>query len=415
MRTSRRELRGDASPCVVRPDLDAGAAEALGQSLARLFAAAGRETDAPKSATPIALAQRVREALTELAGLTDATGLGSESLGEVERLQNALLRSSVDVLLDRIEEGKIRDLPHRLRWSEDLANPDGVVQQRHGPTSFRDIAEIVARLAADLTARHAGQRAEQILAAFALAADDFSLFRVIDFYERHQACRLAVEAAREPTDGSPDARGFGLAAVATGRRLLLPPIVIATTGPVASGKSTIAHALARRVGAPRVVADRVRDILLETPEGLSERECHEAYWQRAFAPGFEDRVYRAVVHRAEHVLASGRPVVLDACMPTRARRREIDRLAAAHGVPLWFVECQPDPAVLRTRLAERNTRDGCSDAAWEAIARDLAGRWQPWTDAERGRHLRLDTGQPVEQCLEATRAALPGWPERFPD
>ncbi|MBW2241088.1 MAG: AAA family ATPase [Deltaproteobacteria bacterium] len=410
--TSSRNLRPLGLPSV---GLDGAAAEALGQSLARLFAAAKREVGNSKSATPIALAQRVRNAVAELATVADATRLGPESLDEVERLQQAQLRSSVDVLLDRIEEGKIRALPNRLRWSTALARPDGVFQQHHEPTAFRDVAEILARLGVDLTARHAGQRAEQILAAFALAADDYSLFRVIDFYERHQACRLAVEAAEGAGGGGPDARSFGLAAVATGRRLLLPPIIIATTGPVASGKSTIAHALALRIGAPRVVADAVRDVLLETPAGLSEREIHEAYWQRAFAKGFEDRVYRAVVHRAEHVLASGRPVVLDACMPTRARRREIEQLAAAHGVPLWFVECRPDPAVLRKRLAERNTRDGCSDPAWEAIARDLAKRWEPWTDAERGRHLHLDTGQPVEQCLEATRASLPGWPDRFPD
>ncbi len=191
--------------------------------------------------------------------------------------------------------------------------------------------------------------------------------------------------------------------------------MLATTGPVASGKSTIARALALRIGAPRVVADAVRDVLLDVPPGWSEREIHEARWQRAFAPGFEERGYHAVLARAEPVLASGRPVVLDACMPNRTRRREVADLAASHGVPVWFVECRPDPAVLRKRWAERDARDGCDEPAWDAIARELSLRWEPWSNDEPGEHLLLDTGQPVERCIQATRAAIPGWPERFPD
>ena len=390
------------------------AAEALGRGLAEHFASAPRAPDGNGSATPIALARRVRQAVAGLAEVASEVGLGPEALGTVERLQTDLLRVAVDALLDRIEAGRIRGLPGDLRWTPSLQRSDGTLRLPDAATAMRDVAEALARLGVDLIARHAGHRAEQLLAAYALAADDYDLFRVIDFYERYQACMLAVETARARPDEGPDARRFGLAALASGGRTLLPPIVIATTGPVASGKSTIAHALALRVGAPRVVADAVRDTLLGTPASWSGREVHEALWLRALAPGFEERVYRGLLRRARDVLASGRPVVLDACMPTRLRRREIAELAAAHQVPLWFIECQPEPAVLRRRLAERNTRDGCGNPAWEAIACDLAAHWEPWSEAESGQHLRLDTGQAVEDCLEATRAAIPGWPERFP-
>ncbi|MCP3984501.1 MAG: AAA family ATPase [bacterium] len=400
-----------------RSHFDEAATEALGQELGRYVA--GSQPEHGNGATPMALAHRVREAVAGLAGVASEVGLSPKDLEGIEQRQTELLRGSVEALLDRIEAGRIRHLPDGIRWSRTLQDSMGKLQLPAAPTAPRDVAEVLARLCVDLTARHAGQQAELLLAAFALAADDYGLFRVIDFYERHQACRLALETTRKPRNEGPDARSFGLAAVASGARALLPRIVIATTGPVASGKSTIAHALALRIGAPRVVADTVRDVLLDIPSDPRgperEREIHEALWRRAFEPDFEDRVYRAVLNRADDVLSSGRPVVLDACMPTCARRREVGELAAAHRAPLWFVECQPSQAVLRNRLTERNIRDGCNSPAWETIAGHLTERWEPWSSAEPGHHLLLDTGQPVEQCLEATRTAIPGWPDRFPD
>lgn len=394
---------------------DAAAAEAVGRGLARHFASAPGVGSDISSVTPVALARRVQQAVAELAEIAPAAGLGHNALDAIGRRQGELLRGALDPLLDRIERGRIRRVPGDLRCERVALDAEQGLELDDPSVAARDVAEALGRLCVDLTARHAGRRAEQLLAAFALAADDYDLYRVIDFYERHQACRLAALTAQERPDEPATTRRFGLAALASGGRVLLPPIVIATTGPVASGKSTIAHALALRVGAPRVVADAVRDALLDAPAGWSEREIHEALWQRAFAPGFEERVYRAVQQRARNVLASGRPVVIDACMPSRVRRREVAELASEHGVPFWFVECRPDPAVLRKRLAARDQRDGCDKPAWDAIARDLSDHWEAWADDEPGHYLRLDTGQPVDQCLETTRAAIPSWPDRFPD
>ena len=92
-------------------------------------------------------------------------------------------------------------------------------------------------------------------------------------------------------------------------------------GAGASGKSTLARALATRLGAVRIEGDEVRD-------DLGHEAVHEAHWERVFGPAFEEQIYTELLRRAEERLRSGRSAVLDACLPratpsawTRGRAR----------------------------------------------------------------------------------------------
>lgn len=218
------------------------------------------------------------------------------------------------------------------------------------PFSSRD----VAALALDLRARGAHRRAEQLLAAWALAADDYEIFR-----------------------------SFGLADGTT------PPLSIATGGAVAAGKSTLAKALSRRIAAPVVVADRVREALLAP---LGEAVAHEIGWTREFG----ERVYDAVFDRADAVLASGRSVVIDACFPRQAQRRAAAALAERHGARFVFVHCDPAPAEIEARLSKREARDG---GEWRSLAASAAA-WEPLRADEPGRHLRLTSNRAWRRALE---------------
>ena len=221
----------------------------------------------------------------------------------------------------------------------------------------RVTTEQVAALVGELRARGAARRAEQLAAAYAAAADDYALYRRLD-----------------PLGGE--------------------PLVIATGGRVASGKSTLAKAVARRLAAPRVVADRVRHALLaEVPDGSG----HELAWARAFS----DQVYAGLLARADDVLASRRPVVLDACFPSAARRAAAAALAERHGARFVFACCDAPPADIAARLRLRDVRDGASPGGWEKIASEIEAQWEPPRDGEPGRLVRIDTSLPRGTWLRA--------------
>jgi len=222
-------------------------------------------------------------------------------------------------------------------------------------------ADDVAALVRELRARGTARRAEQLAASFVLAADDYALYG-----------RLGALADE--------------------------PLVIATGGRVASGKSTVAKAVSRRLAAPRVVADRVRETLLaDAPDGTG----HELAW----APDFGARVYGGLFARAEDVLASRRAVVLDACFPSAARRREAAALARRHGARFVFAHCEAPPEDIARRLRWRDVRDGTEPGAWEKIANELEAQWEPPRASEPGRLVRVDTHQQRRAWLRALRVA----------
>jgi FMN phosphatase YigB (HAD superfamily)/predicted kinase len=185
--------------------------------------------------------------------------------------------------------------------------------------------------------------------------------------------------------------------------------VIAVGGLVASGKTTLASALAQRLGAAHVEADHERAALL-----APAAEVHEPEALRRLAPELEARVYAALVHRAEPILARGRPVVLDGCFARAAQRDAARALARRNGAPFVFVECVASEQATRTRLAKRDRRDG--HPGWEWLHADLAARWERADSLARDEHLRVETAEPARAARQVEEHAAiwsraPGpWP-----
>jgi len=165
-------------------------------------------------------------------------------------------------------------------------------------------------------------------------------------------------------------------------------VLVAVGGLVASGKSTLARELALKLGAEQIDADRVRESLLG------------GRWAHSFDPGLEEEVYAELLLRAEVVLDSGRPVVLDACFPLARYRIAARALAERHAQPFLFVECRVSEATTRERLAARDDRAG--HPGWEQIHRDLAAHWQPVRELKPGEHLVVET----DRSFSANEAAL---------
>ena len=135
----------------------------------------------------------------------------------------------------------------------------------------------------------------------------------------------------------------------------------------------------------------------------------EGAWKGAYDPSFTERVYEEVIRRASQVLASGRPVIIDASFRSAATRRAARELAERHKVPFTFVECKADPAVCKDRLRTRSGEPTVSDGRLE-IFDDFCARWEPVTELSPDEHRALDTGRPLEETRAALRESLPTWP-----
>jgi len=180
------------------------------------------------------------------------------------------------------------------------------------------------------------------------------------------------------------------------------PLVIAVGGRVASGKSHMARALAARLAAEHIEADRIRDRLALRPASVSSPD--DSAWRWGFGALISTEVYAALDREAEHALASGRRIVVDACFPYRTQRERIRSLARRFGAAFLFVECRADVSIVRQRLAERDAKS--ERAGWIALSEELDRAWEPVEELPGPEHLLVDTGGPLEEAVRAVLARL---------
>ena len=394
-------MRANPHAAEIDPERARQLADALVLRHAELARSTARHPDAAQ------LAGAVHDAVCAIEKL--APELAATALRETAAAQAQFLETHADLLLARAAAGRVLAGALVLRLADFTFQTDGTA--RLVPTADAtgagpaDVCVELAGIAVELLAAGRVEPAERLISHYAGEANDFDLYRVVDLYERCGALERAAAAVKQDgEEARAIARRLILVAQAGGRRSVLPPLVVAIGGTVASGKSTLARALADRMAAPRVVADRIRDQQLF---GVAGR-VHESGWAEAFDAGFHDRVYAELLRRADCALDSGRAVVLDGCF-SRARDRDAARsLARRHQVPFRFVECRVDPAVQRTRLTERD--DASARGGWQAIADALAAEWEPAIELSEPERVILDTSGALAASAAQLEVHIPTWP-----
>ena len=359
--------------------------------------------------------------------------LGPEAARELESWQLDFLRRRAARFEARARDGKVRDGHGDLRLEHvylrtEPEEPDREPVYGSGAIvivdciefnrrfRFADVSAEVAFLAMDLTWHAEPELAEHFLAAYASAADDFGLYPVVDFYESYRAFvrgKISALVASDPEQSATarrradkEARKYFVLALASERRRLLPPRLIAVGGVIASGKSTVARGLSDALAAPVIDADRTRKRWL----GVAPRQpVHEAPWTGAYSPAASREVYRRLFARADAVLSSGRTAILDASFRSREERRRAAALAERHGVPFHFIECRASSQLCRDRLVRRQREGGVSDGRLE-IFDDFVARWERVVELQPEQHTIANTSKPLETTLEGLRDELGGWP-----
>jgi len=163
--------------------------------------------------------------------------------------------------------------------------------------------------------------------------------------------------------------------------------LIVLAGLPATGKSSIARELARRIGAVWLRIDSM----------------DQAIWSSGTAPSdLRDWTYRAAQAVAADNLSLGHDVIADCVNDWQEARDGWEQSGRRAGAEVLWVEIAcSDPAEHRRRVEARSSDiAGLVLPNWEAIV----GRdFHPW-DRD---HLTIDTShRTLEQCVEKTLAAL---------
>jgi putative hydrolase of the HAD superfamily len=170
-------------------------------------------------------------------------------------------------------------------------------------------------------------------------------------------------------------------------------LLVVMLGRVASGKSSVARELARRLGAVRIEGDLVRADLLSADSAA----VHEVAEWRTFTPGFAREAYQEFFRRAERALVTGHRVVLDACFARNADRLAARALARKLGVPFILVECRASEETIHARLAARDQTGGTR--GWEAIHDDLLSQWEPLAEIAEDECVTARSEGPLDVCV----------------
>jgi predicted kinase len=158
-------------------------------------------------------------------------------------------------------------------------------------------------------------------------------------------------------------------------------MLIVFAGPPCSGKSTLAAALARRLGIPHLSMDATRQRIL--PGAAHTRADREV-------------AYRAMHFAAELLLAAGASAILDAPYGHREDREELARIG---GGQLKRIECRVAPETAVRRFRERG-RDAIRLDLTEELVAEMVREYVYIGDG-----LTLDTEVlSKEECMEKLSA-----------
>jgi uncharacterized protein len=380
---------------------------ATARTTERFHASAARQ---PVGGWSRQVAEAWRENLEQLA---DAGGIAlvATRIDAWGRFASGFLRRRAAELDARARTGRVVDGHGDLRAEHVILEDYGVTivdRLEFDPLLRRvDVADDLAFLIMDLHALGAGWAAEELAAAYRDAGGDpgdaalvagFAVYRAqvrakVAFLRAAQLAGPAAERARRSALHLADVADR-LAWTARG------PLLLVVSGPPASGKSTLASALASAGDLVLLSSDAVRKEALAVPAGA--RAPTEAY-----TPAAKRVVYSALGERASTALRAG-SVIVDATFGDPEHRDAfLAGLSSADRDRLRLVACE---APLEVRIERARLRaaagDDPSDAGPEVVRRLTGGIAEP-PSAQR---LQVETDGPVDDLV----ARVASWIDESP-
>src|SRR5579859_5810041 len=263
--------------------------------------------------------------------------ISAEQQVSIQAYVRDFLEANAEILEQRIQQGRIRDghgdlhagsvcVTHRRVYLFDCIEFND---------RFRcaDVAAEVAFLAMDLDHLGRADLGTAFVDAYVRTSGDSELRRLLDFYKCYRACvrgkvlgfqlgepgRSAVELER----AAEEARAYSELAYAYTRQRVEPTLLVCMGLP-ASGKTTLAHALAGRLGLVHLSSDVLRKKLA----GIRPTDRRLAGFQRGiYSRATSRRTYAMLRKQAARWLRRGQSVVLDATYGQPSERAALRQLA----------------------------------------------------------------------------------------
>lgn len=330
-----------------------------------------------------AIEQRWRENLSELdryAG-TSIAGVSAESVSRIRHLVAEFLSGRASLFARRIEEGFIVD-GHGDLLADDIFWVDGKPAlldclEFDDELRYVDCVDDAAFLAMDLEFLGRKDLGDYFLERYARHSADAAPPALRDFYIAYRAVvRAKVDCVRlsqgKPESAQDAARHLAIAT----RHLADGAVRLALVGGnPGTGKSTLAHALAEKVGARVISTDDVRRELRDSGAITGDSGVLDAGLYR---PDNVTTVYEVVLRRARLLLEGGQPVILDGTWRDPEVRAQAYRLAAETHSAMVELVCSATVDTAAGRI--RTRRSGSSEVTPE-IAAALAAQHTGWDAA----------------------------------
>jgi aminoglycoside phosphotransferase family enzyme/predicted kinase len=388
------------------------------RQLARKLASFHAVYRAPEASTPYGSYGRVAADWQEnFAQTLEVVGhtLSRETYHRIEQAVTTFLSQRAAWFSQRVADGHIRDCHGDLR-AEHIYLEEKQVQiidciEFNSQFRYIDTTSEIAFLAMDLERLGFAAHADAFVREYVEAAEDVTLYRLLDFYRCYRAyVRGKVRSflwrdaghRRDHSHLQNEAQTYFDLAARYAQRLARPMLVI-TTGLIGSGKSTIAQGVAEALELEVYSSDRIRKeragLTPDTPQ-------HVAYGTGLYSAAMSEQTYEALATSARDALQRGASVIVDAAFPKQAQRAQFQALAQAAGADCYLLECLVPEEVLRARLEQRTqTPGGISDGRLEILPQ-FKQRYEPVRKIGKMDPIRLDTAQPIVKCVQHALAAI---------
>ncbi len=333
--------------------------------------------------------------------------ISKEQYERIVNYTNNFINQNSGLFDKRVSGGRIRDCHGDLHAAH-ICFTDGICIydciEFNDRFRYCDVASEIAFLAMDLDRYGYADLSRGFVKAYLSQSKDKEILKLLNYYKCYMAYVRGKVASfktddpyinkteREKTQAI--ARGyFDLANSYTYSK----PLFIITVGLVGTGKSTVARALAKRLGSTVISSDMTRKRLAGVP--LNEHRF-EGFSSGIYTPDFNRQTYEAMLAEAKEILTSGDSVILDASFIRREEREKARQLAENTGADFYVVETVLAENAIKKRLARRLELGSVSDGRWE-IYLPQKQRFEPVNEVPESVHIIVDTSSTIDKLISS--------------
>ena len=354
--------------------------DGLARVIASFHASAARSETISAEGTRDALAARWSASLDQVDVVRGAL-LNEHDIAEIRRLTQAFLAGREKLFDSRIAADRIVDGHGDLLADDIFCLDDGprVLDCLEFDDRLRavDGLDDIAFLAMDLERLGAPELSAALLDGYVEYSGDPAPTALREHYLAYRAfVRVKVACLRHgqgDVTAAAEAEQYADIALRHLRRGQVRLVMVG--GLPGTGKTTLAGAVADKLGAVLLSTDRLRKELAELPP---DEHVPAPYRDGIYTAEHTEVTYRELLSRAEKLLALGESVVLDASWTAHAHRELADAVATRTHSRLVPLLCQAPSAIVDARI---RTRTGTLSDADPVVAAHMAAEMDPWSQA----------------------------------